>query len=229
MKLLFSQTKQLVVVVSSDWNATEGQLFCFQRLKSNASWTLGLNPVHITLGKQGMAWGRGLENFSDQGALRKKEGDSRSPAGAFLLGPAFGNAFHASYAKNMDFIQIKDDLECIDDPHSSYYNQFVFSGMMEKKEWKSSEKMHEVGPMYDLGICIQHNSNPVQAGMGSAIFIHTWRNEGAPTAGCTAMKKEHLEGLAKWLNREASPCLVQLPIKEYSKKKILWDLPNIYL
>ncbi|MBA2369274.1 MAG: L,D-transpeptidase family protein [Candidatus Protochlamydia sp.] len=218
------ESNQIIVVVSADWGAVEGSLYCYQR---EQLWNLVLGPIPVSLGKHGMAYGRGIQNFSDPRDNRKKEGDGRSPAGAFLLGPVFGNALHACCARNMDFLLIQEGLECIDDSQSIHYNKFVSSEMVQNKDWKSSEKMDEI-TLYDLGICIQHNSNPVMAGMGSAIFFHRWRSEGAATEGCTAMRKDDLEALVNWLNQADYPCLVQLPIREYLKQKFIWDLPILH-
>ena len=216
---------QLIVVVSPDWDAKEGMLYRFRRNPLD-QWELVSDPIAVTLGANGMAWGRGLLDLSEESGVHKKEGDNRSPAGLFSLGPTFG---HQRHAKKMPFIPITEDLECVDDSNSLYYNQFVNTRFIEKRDWNSSEKMKEVGHLYVIGLVVHHNVSPIKPGMGSAIFMHIWRNPGGGTAGCTAMEHEHMQEIVEWLDSDQSPCLVQLPLKEYFNKKESWGLPDLPL
>ena len=69
--------------------------------------------------------------------------------------------------------------------------------------------------LYERGLIIKHNMNPVAAGFGSAIFMHIWRSSSQPTAGCTAMSKTQLEKVLSWLKPGLNPILVQLPLSEW--------------
>ncbi|MBF8262931.1 MAG: hypothetical protein HW387_596 [Parachlamydiales bacterium] len=51
--------------------------------------------------------------------------------------------------------------------------------------------------------------------MGSAIFMHIWRDPGFPTAGCTAMQEKDIGDIVSWLDEKKHPVLVQLPMEEY--------------
>jgi L,D-peptidoglycan transpeptidase YkuD (ErfK/YbiS/YcfS/YnhG family) len=216
---------QMIVVVSSDWDAKEGILYRFVR-NSLDRWELVSSSIAVTLGENGMAWGRGLLDLSGEKGVHKKEGDNKSPAGLFSLGPTFGYQRHA---KKMPFISITDDLECVDDPNSEYYNQFVNKSSIANPDWGSSEKMKEIGALYAIGLVVHHNLSPIQPGKGSAIFMHVWRKPGGTTAGCTAMEHEHMQQIVEWLDSDQSPCLVQLPLKEYLNKQAAWGLPNLSL
>jgi L,D-peptidoglycan transpeptidase YkuD (ErfK/YbiS/YcfS/YnhG family) len=218
---------QLLVVVSSDWDAVEGTLYRYQRTSEAHQWNIYGSPITIALGKNGMAWGRGLHDLGDQQGLHKQEGDGRSPAGCFSVGPAFGDLSHQPLANNIPFLLITEDLECIDDPDSHYYNQFVYRHTVKDQDWITSEKMIEIGPLYALGLVIQHNHNPIQSGMGSAIFMHIWRGKGMGTAGCTVMEENNLVDIVSWLDSRQRPCLVQLPLEEYRKQQPLWHLPDL--
>lgn len=219
----FSLVLQLLVVVSPDWNAIEGTLYRYQRAHSALQWELAGAPIPVTLGKHGMAWGRGLHDLGDH----KREGDGRSPAGLFSVGTAFGDVLHQSFARNIPFLLVTDDLECVDDPRSLYYNQFVTADSVERRDWTTSEKMKEIGSLYALGLVIEHNLNPIEAGMGSAIFMHIWESPGTGTAGCTTMAENDLNEVVAWLDAEQHPCLVQLPFEEYRNKKSQWGLPEL--
>ena len=223
----FPLVLQLLVVVSADWNAVDGILYRFQYTPKTLQWESFSHPIPVTLGKQGMAWGRGLIDLDDEKGAHKKEGDQKAPAGLFSLGPIFGDALHQSYAKNMPFLLITDDLECIDDSHSVYYNQLVNTNSILKQDWKSSEKMKEMGFLYAIGMVIQHNVHPVKPEMGSAIFMHVWRNKGMGTAGCTAMKEDDLKEIVEWLDISQQPSLIQLPMEEYISKQAQWGLPEL--
>jgi L,D-peptidoglycan transpeptidase YkuD (ErfK/YbiS/YcfS/YnhG family) len=218
--------QQLLVVVSSDWNAVDATLYRFQRT-SMGEWERVAPSIPVVLGRQGMGWGRGLFDLKDEKGAHKKESDGKSPAGLFLLGPAFGDPLHQPSAKQMPFLPITDDLECVDDPHSAYYNQFIHASSIQNRDWNSSEKMKEVGFLYAIGLVVHHNLDPVQAGMGSAIFMHIWREKGKGTAGCTAMEADHMREILEWLDSNHHPCIVQLPIEEYMHRKLQWGLPDL--
>ena len=223
----FPHILQLLVVVSPGWNDTMGVMYRYQRDPATLRWELYAEPIGVSLGKKGMAWGRGLKDYSEKNGLVKREGDLRSPAGIFHLGPSFGNQSHQSCAQRMPFLLIDDSLECVDDPNSAYYNQFVHASSIDAPDWNSSEKMKEIGSMYAVGLVVQHNLHPIQPSMGSAIFMHVWSSKGAGTAGCTAMAECDLREIVSWLDENQHPCLVQMPLGEYSNRKSEWGLPEL--
>jgi len=218
---------QLLIVISPSWDTIEGTLYRYERSSAQESWESVGSPIAIVLGKTGMAWGRGLHTLSDVHGKVKKEGDGKSPAGVFTLGSAFGDEPHRIFAQKIPFLPITEDLECVDDPDSLYYNQFVTAASPRERDWKSSEKMQEIGPLYAIGLVIDHNTAPIERGMGSAVFMHIWRNAASGTGGCTAMAEEDLNELISWLDAEKHPLLVQLPLIEYDQKKDLWKLPEL--
>lgn len=187
---------QLVVVTTPTWDAVEGVLQCYERSSLESPWEKVGPPVAINVGKNGMSF-------------EKREGDGKSPVGLFSLGPVFGDAAHQGYSKNMPFLLIEEDLECVDDPDSRHYNRFVRSDV--ECDWKSSEKMAEVGALYALGIVVGYNMDPIHPGKGSCIFMHVWSGPGRGTAGCTALDRESLIALVSWLDAKKQPCLVQGP------------------
>ena len=68
--------------------------------------------------------------------------------------------------------------------------------------------------LYEYGIVINHNTSPIIAGNGSAIFFHIWRSATSPTLGCTSMSKENLLVLMRWLDKGKHPLLIQVPEAE---------------
>lgn len=220
---MMSSALQMLLVLSANWHAIDGTLYCYERQSTSHPWNLVRPPIEVNLGRAGMAWGIS----EDDTLCYKREGDGKSPAGCFGLGPIFGDADHQKHAINMPFLLITEDLECIDDPSSSYYNRFIQTDSFPKKDWKSSEKMAQIGPIYALGIVVQHNMHPTLPHLGSAIFLHIWQRKGEGSAGCTIMDKQHLIQICSWLDEKKHPCLVQLPYAEYQRKQKIWHLPEI--
>jgi L,D-peptidoglycan transpeptidase YkuD (ErfK/YbiS/YcfS/YnhG family) len=205
-------SSQMIVMIVSEWNSTEGNLFCFQRSCPTAEWDCLGSPIRVNVGKNGMAWGRGLHGNEHHMEPQKKEGDGKSPAGIFSLGPVFGNEAHQPYAKNMPFLLVDKDLHCVDDPASLHYNRFVKTSTVQTQDWKSSESMFEMGSSYSLGVVIGHNTHPIAAGEGSCIFMHIRANQSKGTEGCTTMDENDLKEIVTWLDQDKYPCLIQLPL-----------------
>ena len=113
---------------------------------------------------------------------------------------------------------INDDDIFVDDKESDYYNQWVsLRDESVSKDWHSYERMNREDGLYEFGMVVNHNMNPVKAGYGSAIFLHLWKHSQHATAGCTAMSKKNLHFLMNWANSKKNPLLVQVPINELTE------------
>ena len=200
--------RQLVVVITKDFFSVEGELFAFDEKREEP-----LFSFPVVVGKKGMAWGRGLHSYWLLPGQHKKEGDEKAPAGIFSLSSLFGR--HRPKQSNMPFLEAKNVHHCVDDPASKYYNVILDESEV-VKDWKSAEKMQRDDGLYDLGVVIDHNADPVTPGMGSCIFMHRWRSRDEGTTGCTAISPENLQRLTEWLDAECAPHLVQIPKEGYS-------------
>ena len=60
----------------------------------------------------------------------------------------------------------------------------------------SHEALRRADPLYDLVILTDWNWPYAVKGRGSAIFVHQWRGPGQPTAGCVALRRDHLRWIA---------------------------------
>lgn len=217
-----SQSRQIFLVVSNDWNDTAASGRLFERKSAKTTWKQVLGPIPVVLGRNGLS----PANSSISTAVQiKYEGDGKSPAGAFPLTQVFGKA--KKPFGRLEYISIDEFTECVDDQESSHYNRIVNRLKVGNFDWVSSEKMAEVTPEYDLGVFVAYNTYPVVKGRGSCIFLHIWKDAGTPTAGCTAMSREDLENLIKNLDPEKNPYLVQLPLTEYQRFQQKWTLPKI--
>ncbi|WP_447730962.1 L,D-transpeptidase family protein [Pseudoxanthomonas suwonensis] len=221
---------QLVVVTISDWDATTGTLRYYGRATPDAPWREA-GRFAVSIGRSGAAWGEGLHPAADQGeGPAKREGDGRSPAGVFALGPAFGYPPADEVDTALPYRRMDASHWCMDVPGSPHYNRIVDAREVGQAAVAgSSEPMrldlhHDGDPRYRLGLVIAHNPGNTP-GHGSCIFAHLWRQPGEPTAGCTAMAEEDMRRLLAWLDPAAQPRFVLLPRTEYARLAPRWDLP----
>src|SRR6478672_9757953 len=80
---------QMVLVVTPAWDSTSGSLRRFERATPAAAWRQVGRVVPIVVGRTGLAWDD-RQGTPSVGEPVKREGDGRSPAGAFALDTAFG-------------------------------------------------------------------------------------------------------------------------------------------
>lgn len=218
---------QCVVATTADWGAVNGELRLFERDAFGGAWRMTGDPIKIVVGRNGMAWGDGLHPEPADTENAKREGDGRSPAGVYRLGEAFGFASSETVRDlRWPYRHVTDGLYCVDDVESARYNQIVHRDDVEVIDWNSAEDMRAIDPDYEWGLVVEHNTHPAEAGRGSCIFIHVWRGASQGTAGCAAMAKEEMASLLKWLDAQAHPLLVQLPILEYERLQRGWNLPK---
>jgi D-alanyl-D-alanine dipeptidase len=223
----FTKSLQAVVVTTKDWSATQGSAQLFERKKTKSKWKAVGKSFLVVVGKNGMAWGKGLNKLpSDTGMiLMKVEGDGKSPAGIFALTSAFGSIERPDFIK-LPYTKLEEWTECIDDVNSTHYNKIVNRMQVGIFDWKSSERMREVGAQYDWGIFVAHNFER-QKSAGSCIFLHIWKDAESPTVGCTAMTRENIEALLSWLDANKNPVLIQLPESAYVQFQKKWKLPKL--
>lgn len=223
-----SSCGQLLLVFTSSYEATQGFLRKFQREENSSAWKEVGKPISIVVGRSGLGWGEGLHASIPNDRPVKREGDGRSPAGAFALSTAFGFASTKEMGElHLPYLQITEGLECVDDGASQHYNALVDRSKLGVSDWQSSEKMFLIKHDYRLGVFVAHNTKPSRPGYGSCIFLHIWSGPAEPTIGCTAMDGPEMETIIKWLRAEAAPVLVQLPREEYARLREAWQLPFV--
>ena len=208
-------TRQLLVVTTKSWGSAAGNLQRYQRV--GEKWRAIGKPISVSVGKNGLAWGRGIFRGTADARL-KQEGDGCAPAGIFRLGPAFGYAPRPPAGCKLVYRPITERDYFVDAPAADDYNRWVTipAGKPNRPEklWPSFERMRRMDRLYEFGIVVQQNDHPIVKGRGSAIFLHVWRNPGVPTVGCTAMARDDLLALLRWLDPNQEPLLVQAPAKE---------------
>lgn len=223
-----ASSRQLLLVIAPGWDSHVAQLRRFERARFDGDWQPVRAVIAVSLGRSGLAWGRGLHSQAGRVGPEKREGDGCAPAGIFAITALFGYAAPDSpfaRAAKLPYLQATRDLKAIDDPASGHYNQIVERSSVVQPDWTSCEDMLRSDRRYAVGAIVGHNSERPVPGAGSCIFLHVWENEGAPTAGCTAMSLADMTEIGGWLDGAAAPLLVQLPQAEYERWREAWALP----
>ncbi len=144
--------------------------------KRGDNWQMALEPFNAVIGKNG---------FAPEG--EKREGDGKTPSGIYPLKMTFG--YNETIKTKMPYRQALADDIWVDDPNADDYNRWV---KKQKTHAASYEIMKRDDNLYKYGIVIEYNTDPVIKGNGSAIFLHIWKGEGIPTAGCVAVYEENI-------------------------------------
>lgn len=223
----WAQARQLVLVTTADWDATQGDLRRYERTR--AGWRQVGEVAAVSVGRTGTAWGRGLHPAQGDGP-QKREGDGKAPAGVFAIGTAFGYAPQAATGLAYQGMGYND--WCIDVPESPLYNRIVDRSVAKAPGLDQSTEpmrldLHANGDQrYRQGFVIEHNADAMP-GAGSCIFAHLWGTPGQVTAGCTAMAPESMQALLAWLDRERQPVFALLPRAQHAALRHAWQLPAI--
>jgi D-alanyl-D-alanine dipeptidase len=215
--------RQLVLVVTSAWDATSGTLRRFVRASDADAWRQEGEAVPIVVGRTGVAWDDAQVRPAP-GEPVKREGDGRSPAGAFALDTAFGFDIRQIVPWiRLPYVRLRTTTECVDDSRSAHYNTIVDRDSVARVDWTSSERMREI-EQYAFGVHVAYHAPP-RPSRGSCIFLHIWSGPGSVTAGCTAMNERALRELMGWIDPRRRPTLVQLPASTLPRLREQWGLP----
>ena len=215
---------QCLVGIADHWNSSHVTLTYHE--KSNGRWQRVGDPWQARLGKNGLAWGRGLHPLP-MGATTKKEGDLRAPAGVFEIGGAWG--YDASIRKHplLPYRQITPRDLWVEDPASPHYNLHLVLDHEPATPWQKKQQMRQGDHAHSLKMFIAHNAPPsVIPDEGSSIFFHIWRAGGnRPSAGCTTMDEKKLRAFIARIDPARRPLYVLLTRADYEKLRQPWRLP----
>lgn len=176
---------QAVVVRPRARGAVAAEATAYER--AGAGWSRAFGPLPAVVGRNGVV-----------AAADKREGDGHTPGGVFRIGTAFGYA--ETLATGLHYRRATAADHWVDDPASPDYNRWVVG-----KPAGSAERMRRDDDAYALGAVIEHNTDPVVPGRGSAIFLHVWGGPGQATAGCVALAAGDVARLLGWLRRDQRP------------------------
>ena len=123
----------------------------------------------------------------------KIEGDHKTPVGEFKFKKIYYRADKlGTMVFNLPSAIISENDGWCDDPKSKFYNQFIQFPFN-----SSAEKLYRDDDLYDLICVINHNTDPIIPGKGSAIFLHVCKSNFEGTEGCLAIEKKNIIQLAK--------------------------------
>lgn len=220
--------RQLILGIAKDAHSPDVTI---QRwVLTSLGWHTYETPWHGKIARDGLAWGIGIHpDMAEKYDIpRKIEGDWRSPAGVFEIGPAYGQEPKFPERILIHYYPLTDRDLWIEDCTSVYYNQHIrVHDGVELSDWQKKQRMKVDDPAHKFQLLIKHNYLPhIKPGCGSAIFFHIWRDNGkTPTSGCTAMSEKNLIKLISWLDPEKHPLFVLLPESVYKELKNSWKLP----
>ncbi len=219
------ESRQLLLVRAASWDATSGVARLYVRDAPTEPWRPVGASAPVSLGRAGLAWGRGLHALAHVDGPLKREGDGRSPAGVFDLRRATGYDDAPPAGARLPYERATPTLRCVDDVQSPLYNSLVDEARV-RKTWTSAEDMRRADELYRLVVWVGHNDAPVEAHAGSCIFLHLRTGPQSVTAGCTAFDAPALEALLAQLDPRARPLLVQLPEAQLRARARAWGLPR---
>lgn len=219
--------RQLVLVVPASFNDNQASMRRFERT-GDGPWQPVGDGLPVTIGKNGMAWGRGLSGEPPADGPVKVEGDGRSPAGVFAFGTAFAYKPETlSPPAKMPMHRVTDQTVCVETVTSASYNRIVDENTVAAHDWTSPDRMLRPDGLYRYGLMVEHNAPDTKSGAGSCIFFHLWRRPGAPTVGCTAMRESSMRSLLGWIDAAKKPVVVQLPRAELQRLAPVWGAPEL--
>jgi L,D-peptidoglycan transpeptidase YkuD (ErfK/YbiS/YcfS/YnhG family) len=180
--------RQVISVIADEYSQTTGTFTAYER--DGDGWKQVFGPWPASLGGSG---------FAPPDA--KREGDGRTPSGAygfdFLFGVLGDPGVKFPY-RGITGPQIVWD----DDPGSPLYNQWVDTAT--QTPGPSPEPMYNT-PAYNYGAVIAYNAARTP-GLGSAIFLHV--STGGSTEGCVALPQGELLDVLRWLDPAQQPRIV---------------------
>lgn len=219
--------RQMLLVVSENFPANQARMRRFER-DGDGPWRPVGDDVAVTLGKNGLAWGRGISGEPPAGGPVKVEGDGRSPAGVFTFSTAFAYRPEDLWQPSkMPMHRVTSETICVESINSKEYNRILDENTVAVHDWESPDRMLRPDGLYRYGLMVNHNAPDTKPGSGSCIFMHLWRRPGAPTVGCTAMNEPAMLAVQAWIDASKKPILVQLPRAELKRLAPQWGAPEI--
>ena len=121
-------------------------------------------------------------------ASQKREGDGASPVGVWPVRNVFYRPDRVEPpVTSLPLVPLKPYDGWCDAANHPLYNRPVSLPFA-----ASHEKLWRDDHVYDVIVELGYNDDPVEAGRGSAIFLHIARPNYEPTEGCIALEKSDL-------------------------------------
>lgn len=179
----WGQARQLITVVADSAGSTTATLTAWER--TDTGWRSVIGPVTAFVGAAGIG--------------PASEGSTRTPAGAWTMGQAFGRQPNPGTA--MPYFRTDGNDWWNGNVNSPAYNTHVRQA---SNPGGASENLYGAGPVYDYAIDMGYNTARVP-GAGSAMFLHV--TDGRPSAGCVAIDRAALVRILQWLDPAKGPVI----------------------
>jgi L,D-peptidoglycan transpeptidase YkuD (ErfK/YbiS/YcfS/YnhG family) len=178
-----------VIIVKAQPNSRTATVQGFEKI--NGLWMASFQPIPAVIGKNGIG--------------KTREGDGKTPIGAYQIGSTFGWA-NSPTSMKMPYKQTNKFHYWVDDTTSRDYNKWMYYTGNPSTRWKSFERL--LHPLYKYAFVIRYNEQPIVIGKGSAIFFHIWNGPTSYTAGCVAVSEKHTINILRWLDAKKKPIIV---------------------
>jgi D-alanyl-D-alanine dipeptidase len=182
-----SEALRLVLVTTADMESSKARLQLFERSSTAAPWTPASAGEPAMVGKMGLAWGFTFLRYKREGEPEKVEGDKRTPAGFFKLGPSFGFAG----AARDGYVRVEPETVCVEDPSSPHYNTITTRSQL--APGTKADNMRDTS-LFRNGLYVDYPSDRATR-RGSCIFIHVWKTPDTKTSGCVALPEPRVKAL----------------------------------
>jgi L,D-peptidoglycan transpeptidase YkuD (ErfK/YbiS/YcfS/YnhG family) len=183
-----NEALRLALVTTPDMDSSKARLQLFERHSAEAPWRPLSAEEPVMVGKMGLAWGFAFLAYKREGEPEKVEGDKRSPAGFFRLGPSFGFARE----KRDNYVAIEPgETVCVEDPASPFYN--TIARRSELGPGTKADNMSD-SSLFRNGLFVDYRSDRATR-RGSCIFIHIWKTPDTATSGCVALPEPRVKAV----------------------------------
>ena len=182
--------RQLILV----YNDRPDRVLCqFRRYEKdeNGRWFEVAPVIHSNVGRAGIA------PFEE-----KREGDMRTPSGAYPMGFAFG--YEADIELRWPYVVVTPEHYWISDSEDPLYNQMT----TEKPKTDNFEYLRRDDDAYKYAAVVEYNMRPIEKYKGSAIFFHVESGYDKGSAGCITVPEEDVVEVLQWLDPEKSPYML---------------------
>lgn len=182
-----AEASRLVLVTTRSMDTELATMQLFTRRSHNKPWKRVSEAEPAVVGKAGLGWGYPFLDVKEGEEPEKVEGDKRTPAGFFRIGPSFGFA----PSRRRGYIELKSgETVCVEDPSSPFYNTITKRsdiGSVEADDMRRSA-------LYRSGLFVQYPSDRATR-RGSCILIHIWSAPDLGTAGCVGLPEARVQAL----------------------------------
>lgn len=181
--------RQLILV----YNDRPDRVSCvFRRYeKQQDRWREAAAPVRANVGRNGIAPYR-----------EKREGDGRTPSGAYPMGFAFG--YVHDIVMRWPFVTVTKSHFWISDPEDDAYNRMT----TERPSTDDFEYLRRDDDAYKYAAVVEYNMHPVEKYMGSAIFFHIESGFDRGSAGCITVTEPETVEVLRWLAPDKAPFML---------------------